>query len=82
MVIVTVCTIFEFQSYEYPMARDRLFLRAFHKRAKKVQFDVAKYNALRERLHMLEHDLKRVRDPMYLHLPLNRLQKLGRIVPK
>jgi len=49
---------------------DRQYLITFHKNAKKVGLDVNRYNVLREQIHKIETDLRRLRDPLALHLPL------------
>lgn len=68
--------LFVLQQYEYTDARDRLFLKSFHRIARSRRFDVARYNELKEAVSRIEHDLKRLRDPLFLHLPLHRLQSL------
>lgn len=53
-----------------PEVKDRQFLIAVHKKAKKKGFDVTRYNQLREEAHKIENDLQRLRDPLYLrHSP-------------
>lgn len=53
-----------------PEVKDRQFLIAVHKKAKKKGFDVTKYNQLKEEAHKIEMDLHRLRDPLYLrHSP-------------
>ena len=64
---------FLFQEYSFPIARDREFLIGFHKDAKKNQLDVAKYNELQEAKSRVELDIKRLRDPLQLHLPIQQL---------
>ncbi len=57
---------FLFQDYLLPDVRDRQYLFTFHRRAKKVEWDVNKYNALRDGISKLELDLRRLRDPLRL----------------
>lgn len=53
-----------------PEVKDRQFLIAVHKKAKKKGFDVDRYNQLKEEAHKIEKDLQRIRDPLYLrHSP-------------
>lgn len=58
------------QEYIYPDARDRQYLHFFHKGAKKTKFDIEKYNRLKDDIAQAELDLKRLRDPLQLHLPV------------
>lgn len=62
------------QDYVYPEAKDRQFLHYFYKGAQKKQFNVGKYNQLREQLAEVEDDLKRLRNPTQLRLPLEQIQ--------
>lgn len=39
-----------------------------HKKAKKKGFNIDQYNNLRRQISEIEHDLKRLRDPLYLRL--------------
>ena len=50
--------------------KNRSFLISFYKGSKKKQFDVTKYNDLRDQIAQIELDLKRLRDPLALHLPI------------
>lgn len=59
-----------FQEYVLPDVRDREYLITFHKNAKKLGFDVEKYNVLKDQIYKIETDLHRLRDPLALHLPL------------
>lgn len=53
-----------------PEVKDRQFLIAVHKKAKKKGFDVNRYNQLKDEAHKIEKDLQRIRDPLYLrHSP-------------
>jgi hypothetical protein len=44
--------------------RDRQFLFTFHRRARKTEWDVSKYNSLKDGIARIELDLKRLRDPL------------------
>lgn len=53
-----------------PEVKDRQFLIAVHKKAKKKGFDVVRYNQLKEEAHGIESDLRRIHDPLYIrHSP-------------
>lgn len=53
-----------------PEVKDRQFLIAVHKKAKKKGFDVNRYNQLKEEAHNIDNDLRRLRDPLYIrHSP-------------
>ncbi|XP_067876557.1 calcium uniporter protein, mitochondrial [Heterodontus francisci] len=58
------------QEYIYPDAKDRQYLHFFHKGAKKTKFDIDKYNQLKDAIAQAELDLKRLRDPLQLQLPI------------
>lgn len=89
------------QDYVYPDAKDRQFLRYFYKGAKKKQFNVEKYNKLKNELEQVtqllylrltisefkshsqlnivicfqvEEDLRRLKYPNQLQLPLEQIQ--------
>ncbi|XP_058841158.1 calcium uniporter protein, mitochondrial-like isoform X1 [Acipenser ruthenus] len=61
------------QEYIYPDARDRQYLLFFHKGAKKNRFDIEKYNQLKDAIAEAELDLKRLRDPLQLQLPVQQI---------
>eukprot|EP00063_Salmo_salar_P061046 XP_014035881.1 PREDICTED: calcium uniporter protein, mitochondrial-like [Salmo salar] len=61
------------QEYIYPDARDRQYLLFFHKGVKRQRFDVHKYNQLKDSIAEVELDLKRLRDPLQLQLPVQQL---------
>ncbi|KAM9617985.1 calcium uniporter protein, mitochondrial isoform 2-T2 [Trichechus inunguis] len=61
------------KEYVYPEARDRQYLLFFHKGAKKSRFDLEKYNQLKDAIAQAEMDLKRLRDPLQVHLPLRQI---------
>lgn len=58
------------QEYILPAVQDRQTLFTFHKRAQKYGLDVDKYNAIKDTIAQVEEDLRRLRDPLQLHLPL------------
>lgn len=62
------------QDYMYSDAKDRQFLRYFYKGASKAQFNVRQYNRLKEELAQVEDDLRRLRNPTRLQLPLEQIQ--------
>ena len=62
------------QEYLYPDARDRQYLLSFHKKAKKHDWDVNKYNQLKEGIGKVKNELKRLRDPLRLKLPIQKLE--------
>ncbi|XP_019725946.1 calcium uniporter protein, mitochondrial isoform X1 [Hippocampus comes] len=61
------------QEYVYPDARDRQYLLFLHKGVKRTRFDIEKYNKLKEDISEVELDLKRLRDPLQLQLPVQQL---------
>nr|XP_004556127.1 calcium uniporter protein, mitochondrial isoform X1 [Maylandia zebra] len=61
------------QEYVYPDARDRQYLLFFHKGVKRTRFDIEKYNKLKDDIAEVELDLKRLRDPLQLQLPIQQL---------
>ncbi|KAK2545107.1 Mcu [Columba livia] len=63
------------QEYVYPEARDRQYLLFFHKGAKKTRFDLEKYNQLKDAIAQAELDLKRLRDPLQVHLPIQQIEE-------
>lgn len=62
------------QDYVYPDAKDRQFLHYFYKSAKKANFNVERYNQLKDELAEVEEDLRRLRNPNHLQLPLEQIQ--------
>ncbi|KAK0051830.1 calcium uniporter protein mitochondrial [Biomphalaria pfeifferi] len=64
------------QEYVFPDVKDRQFLIKFYKLANKEKLDVDKYNQLREAITEAEHDLRRLRDPLQLHLPIKEMDKI------
>ena len=55
--------------------KDRQFLIKYHKLAEKESLDVDQYNKLREAICDAEHDLRRLRDPLQMHLPIKEVEK-------
>nr|CAD7392952.1 unnamed protein product [Timema cristinae] len=55
--------------YILPDVKDRQHLIIFHKRARKVGLDVQRYNELKDNVSKIEADLRRLRDPLHIHLP-------------
>nr|XP_022315335.1 calcium uniporter protein, mitochondrial-like [Crassostrea virginica] len=58
------------QEYNFVEVKDRQHLLSLHSNAKKEGLDISKYNALKENLAKLEYDIKRLRDPLQLHVPM------------
>jgi len=59
------------QEYQMPDVKDRQHLIILHKRARKVGLDLDRYNQLKDSVSQIEADIKRLRDPLHLHLPLS-----------
>lgn len=57
------------QDYLLPDVKDRQQLIALHKSAKKSGLDLAQYNNLKREIAVIENDIRRLRDPLCLHLP-------------
>nr|CAD7262814.1 unnamed protein product [Timema shepardi] len=55
--------------YILPDVKDRQHLIMFHKRARKVGLDLQRYNELKDNVSKIEADLRRLRDPLHIHLP-------------
>jgi hypothetical protein len=49
--------------------KDRQHLIVLHKRARKVGLDLDRYNRLKDGVSQIEADIRRLRDPLQLHLP-------------
>lgn len=65
------------KEYNMPDVNRRQYLLTMYKRAKKSKFDVDRYNVLRREIAEIEHDLRRLRDPLTIQLPphINRSQQ-------
>ncbi|XP_067896551.1 calcium uniporter regulatory subunit MCUb, mitochondrial-like [Heterodontus francisci] len=61
------------QDCVYPDIKDRQFLHYLYRGTKRSRFDVAKYNKIKEELAEVENDLKRLRNPLQLQLPIEQL---------
>ncbi|KAL4239807.1 hypothetical protein ACF0H5_000610 [Mactra antiquata] len=61
------------QEYNYVDAWDREFLSKFYKMARKEGFDIDEYNRLTNLIEQCESDLRRLRDPLQVHLPIREL---------
>uniref|UniRef100_A0A2M4CJ22 Calcium uniporter protein n=1 Tax=Anopheles darlingi TaxID=43151 RepID=A0A2M4CJ22_ANODA len=57
------------QEYMLPDVKDRQHLITLHKAAKKAGVNLAEYNDIKRQIAEIEHDLRRLRDPLYMHLP-------------
>ncbi|XP_050097972.1 calcium uniporter protein, mitochondrial [Anopheles aquasalis] len=57
------------QEYMLPDVKDRQHLITLHKAAKKAGINLAEYNDIKRQIAEIEHDLRRLRDPLYMHLP-------------
>ncbi|KAF8372614.1 mcu-1 [Pristionchus pacificus] len=64
------------QSFDYPLAKNRIFTKRFHKKAAIEGFDIDLYMAMIGRVERLREELKRLRDPLFHHLPIPTLEKL------
>lgn len=49
-----------------PEVKDRQFLLAVHKKAKKKGFNIDEYNRLKKEVVEIEYDLRRLRDPLFV----------------
>jgi len=58
------------EEYLFPLARDREYVVTMHRKARRLNFDVDTYNRLHMQLFQIESDLKRLRDPLTIRLPL------------
>ncbi|XP_054724285.1 calcium uniporter protein, mitochondrial-like [Uloborus diversus] len=58
------------QEYVLPDVLDRQTLLGFHKHSHKMGMDIKRYNDLRDSVARIEEDLRRLRDPLKLHLPI------------
>ncbi|TKR93057.1 hypothetical protein L596_007589 [Steinernema carpocapsae] len=73
------------QQFEYPAVRGRVYYAHFYKVAKQHEFNIERYNGLKQLVEEIERDLARLRDPLYQHLPAKRLfhlMQLERVASK
>ncbi|XP_035230724.1 calcium uniporter protein, mitochondrial-like, partial [Stegodyphus dumicola] len=63
------------QEYILPDVFDRQTLFGFHKQAQKMGLDVKRYNKLKDNVAQIEEDLRRLRDPLQLHLPIKEIRR-------
>ncbi|XP_052818371.1 calcium uniporter protein, mitochondrial-like [Mya arenaria] len=61
------------QEYNYVDAWDREFLNKFYKVAEKEGFNIPEYNRLTNLIDQCESDLRRLRDPLQIQLPIREL---------
>ncbi|GMS91605.1 hypothetical protein PENTCL1PPCAC_13780, partial [Pristionchus entomophagus] len=64
------------QSFDYPLAKNRIFTKRFHKKAATEGFDIDLYMVMVGRVERLREELKRLRDPLFHHLPIPTLERL------
>ncbi|KAI5616879.1 calcium uniporter protein, mitochondrial, partial [Silurus asotus] len=62
------------QAFVYSAVNDRQFLHYFYKSAKKQKFNVEKYNILKDELASVEEDLRRLRYPNKLQMPMEQIK--------
>lgn len=70
------------QDYLLPDVRDRQYLLSFHKRAKKNEWDVNKYNSLKEGIDRVEDELSKLRDHTKLRPSNEALRKVAQDLEK
>ncbi|KFM80192.1 Calcium uniporter protein, mitochondrial, partial [Stegodyphus mimosarum] len=63
------------QEYVLPDVFDRQTLFGFHKQAQKMGLDVKRYNQLKDSVAQIEEDLRRLKDPLQLHLPIKEIRR-------
>ncbi|XP_052776877.1 calcium uniporter protein, mitochondrial-like [Mya arenaria] len=61
------------QEYNYVDAWDREFLNKFYKVAEKEGFNIPEYNRLTNLIDQCKSDLRRLRDPLQIHIPIREL---------
>ncbi|KAJ8403666.1 hypothetical protein AAFF_G00349920 [Aldrovandia affinis] len=62
------------RDFVYPDAKDRQFLHYFYKVAKRQRFDIQKYNKLKEEVSAVEDNLRRLRKPIQMQMPIEQIQ--------
>ncbi|KAK6111321.1 hypothetical protein QQG55_43205 [Brugia pahangi] len=74
------------QYYNHNDHKKRAISLYFHKKAAKSNFDISRFNELQNVASSIKHDLKKLRDPLYQHLPTARLasllQESGKVQPR
>lgn len=58
-----------FKEYILPDVKDRQHLITLHKAAEKAGLNLDEYNDIKRKIAEIEHDLRRLRDPLYKNLP-------------
>ena len=64
---------FFFKDYNFETLKDRQFLISLHKHAKNSKMDVENYNRLKEQIAKVEYDIRRLRDPLQLRVPIREI---------
>ncbi len=49
---------------KYMNMSDYFYLKILHRLLRKHTFDIARYNALKDEIMMIEHNLQRLKDPL------------------
>lgn len=70
------------QEYVFPDVTDREFLLSVHRQADRAKLSIDHYNKLRDMIAEAEYDLRRLRDPLQLHLPVEYLKKISQQDPE
>ncbi|XP_031440938.1 calcium uniporter regulatory subunit MCUb, mitochondrial-like isoform X2 [Clupea harengus] len=63
------------QEFMYADAKARHFLTSLHQVAAKEGFNITQYNELKEEVAKVESDLRRLRNPIKLQLPVEQVQR-------
>ena len=69
--IITV--VYCFQEYNFESVKDRQHLISLHKNAKKSKMDIERYNILKDEIAKIEYDIRRLRDPLQLRVPIREI---------
>ena len=70
------------QDYLLPDVRDRQYLLNFYRRARKQQWDVGKYNSLKDSIDKVELELGKLRDHTRIRPTDDTLRKIAQEVEK
>ena len=70
------------QDYLLPDVRDRQYLLNFHKRARNLEWDVNKYNSLKDGITRIESELSKIRDHTKLRPNNEALRKAAQDIEK